>query len=242
MPVIGPEAGAATTGLPAFDPLDRATLQDQAYLQLRSAVMGGIFQPGTTITIRAAAEALGTSPMPVRAALQRLEVEGALVARGSKRTLEIPALTLDEYVELVDIGVHLEGLAAERAVERITAEEIEEVADACQEMQEAAERGDRSAYVRANWKFHAGIYRASRMEVLLGMIERRWLRIGPHVAAMMPDANAMIASMPNHWQALEALRRRDGAAARQSIVNDLTDCSVTLIEILKNQDQVRTKA
>lgn len=215
-----------------FDSLDRSTLQVQVYQQLRRALMGGVFKPGTVITIRGAAEALGTSPMPVRAALQRLETEGALVARGSKRTLEIPALTPAEYGELRDIRLALEGLAAERSVEKVTDEEIAEVEAACAAMQAASEAGDFEAYVRANWAFHLGIYRASHLDALVGMIETLWLRIGPYVRLMMPDAQSLVASMPEHWRAVEALKRRDGAGVRLAVTEDIGRRAVSLVEAL----------
>ena len=218
-----------SSSLPSFDPLDRMTLQAQAYQQLRKALMAGVFKPGTVITIRAAAEALGTSPMPVRAALQRLEAEGALVARGSKRTLEIPALTRDEYQELRDIRVQLDGLAAERAAANVTPDEVDEIDALCRAMQAAAEAGILDDYVRTNWDFHLAICRASRMERLVALIENLWLRIGPYVPLMMPDRESMVASMGAHWRAVEALRARDGVAARQAIADDLTNSGAKLM-------------
>lgn len=228
--------GSTGSALPSFEPLDRSTLQNQAYELLRKAIMGGVFKPGTVLTIRAAADALGTSPMPVRGALQRLEVEGALVAKGPKRTLEIPEMSKEEYIELRDIGMLLEGLAAETAASRITAEELVDVRRACADMQAAAEAGDLDAYVTANWAFHGGIYQASRMETLMGYIEKRWLRIGPYVRYMMPDKASLIESMPSHWTALQALEAGDAQGARKAIATDLYDCAVTLIEFLKPKE------
>lgn len=219
--------------LPAFDPLDRTTLQNQAYMRLREAVMGGVFRPGTVITIRAAADALGVSPMPVRAALQRLETEGALVARGSKRTLEIPSLSVEQYNELRDIRIVLEGLAAERAVSNITPSELNDVEQNCQAMQAAADGGELDAYVRSNWAFHLSIYRASRLETLISMIESLWLRVGPYVQFMMPDTPSMQASMPDHWRMVEALRQHNGQAAAGAIADDIGHSAVNLTKVLQ---------
>jgi DNA-binding GntR family transcriptional regulator len=222
-----------TPNLPTFDPLDRATLQSQAYQQLRKAVMGGVFRPGTVITIRAAADALGVSPMPVRAALQRLETEGGLVARGAKRTLEIPALRAEEYRELRDIRILLEGLAAERAAATIEASELAEVERNCADMQNAADTGDLDRYVRANWAFHLSVYRASRLETLVSLIEGLWLRVGPYVQFMMPDSDSMKAGMPDHWRLLEALKANDGVAAKRSVRDDITHSAVNLLKALE---------
>jgi len=215
-----------------FDPLDRATLQGQAYDQLRRAVMGGVFRPGTVITIRAAADALGVSPMPVRAALQRLETEGALVARGSKRTLTIPALSATEYAELRDVRIALEGLAAERAAAHIDGPRVDDVARNCQAMQDASDAGDRDGYVSANWTFHRSIYQASAMPTLQSLIEGLWLRVGPYVPLMMPDKASLVDSMPDHWHMVDALKARDSAAARRAIAADIGHSAVNLIKAL----------
>lgn len=223
-----PLPAVSSTGLSVGEALDRSTLQTRAYEQLRRAVMGGVFRPGTPITLRAAAEALGTSLMPVRGALLRLELEGALVARDGRGTLAIPALSQEEYLELRDIGIVIEGMAAERAASRITDAEIAAVEASCAAMQASAEADDRHSYVTANWEVHRGTYQASRFNTLIGMIERRWLRIGPYVELMMPDRHSMIESMPNHWALVDALRRRHGGDARAAITEDISHCSVTL--------------
>jgi DNA-binding GntR family transcriptional regulator len=170
--------------------------------------------------------------MPVRAALQRLEAEGALVARGGKRTLEIPALTAAEYQELRDIRCVLEGLAAERAAEKITAAELKVVERNCAVMQTAADAGALDRYVQANWAFHLSIYRASRMDALVELIEGLWLRVGPFVGLMMHGRDSLRASMPDHWQIVEALKSGDGAAAREAIADDINHCAVNLLREL----------
>ena len=53
-------------------------LQDQLYQRIREGLLAGRFQPGERLKIRDLAAEWGTSPMPVRAALQRLVAEGAL--------------------------------------------------------------------------------------------------------------------------------------------------------------------
>ncbi len=71
---------AATQERPAFGlaRLERETLHERAYDEVKKAIMGGAIAPGEPMTIRALAKALGTSVMPVREALRRLVAERAL--------------------------------------------------------------------------------------------------------------------------------------------------------------------
>ena len=107
------KAATADAGKVSFrvSKLERETLHERAYLELRKAIMSGAIPPGATITIRAMATALGTSPMPVREALRRLEASHVLELRGGG-VLAVPAPSPDELQEIREIRVSLEGLAA----------------------------------------------------------------------------------------------------------------------------------
>lgn len=207
-------------------------MQAEAYEQLREALMRGRFRPGHAITVRAAALALGTSPMPVRGALQLLEAEGALVARDHRRTLMIPPLSVDELVELRDMRILLEGHASARAADRIEPAEIKSAAQHFKAMHRSSQVGDTDGYTLSNWAFHSTIYRSSRMPRLLSAIESLWLRIGPYVSVMLPDRASLLDSLPHHEAALQALRRRDRNGVRRAIAADITDCAASLAERL----------
>ena len=240
LPVSSPPRGGkvgrpALQGVPGLSPVVRDTLQAQAYNKLREALMTGLIMPGQNLTLRATAEVMGASPMPVRDAVRRLEIEHALVAR-SNRTLGVPEMTYASLMELREVRMALEGLAAEKAAALITAEELLEVDRRYQEMAAAAAAGDHRAYLRANWAFHSAVYRASRSQLLVSMIEPTWMRIGPYVRLMLPDRSSLVASLDNHLRALEALRRRDSATARQAIGQDISDSVDGLAKLLSAQE------
>jgi DNA-binding GntR family transcriptional regulator len=221
--------------LPDLSPVARNTLQEQAYVRLRQALMSGQFVPGQSITLRAAAAALGTSAMPVRDALRRLEIEHALVPQGN-RTLGVPEMTCASLTELRDVRIALEGLAAEKAALLITPAEITVLEDANRVIVAAASAGDFDEYMRANWSFHSAIYQASRSQLLVAVIEPFWMRIGPYIRFMFPDRTSLIESLGNHSAALEALRTRDGAGARWAIQRDISESAEGLALMLRAQE------
>jgi DNA-binding GntR family transcriptional regulator len=178
---------------------------------------------------------MGTSPMPVRDAVRRLEIEHALVAR-SNRTLSVPEMTYASLMELGEVRGVLEGFAAEKAALLITAEELAEVESRYEEMAAAAQAGDPGTYLRANWAFHSAIYRASRSQLLVSLIEPTWMRIG-YVRLMLPDRRSIIASLGNHQRAIDALRRRDAAGARQAISQDIWDSAEGLANMLRSREE-----
>lgn len=220
----------------AISPVVRHSLQDQAYNKLREALMSGLFKPGQSLTLRATAEVMGTSPMPVRDAVRRLEIEHALEP-GPNRTLGVPEMTYASLLELRDIRIALEGLAAEKAAMLIEPRELAVVDTHYQDLAAAAAAGDHATYMRANWAFHSAIYRASRSQLLVSLIEPTWMRIGPYVGLMLPDRRSLIDSLGNHLRALRALQQRDSGTARQAIGQDIWDAAEGLARMLRDREE-----
>jgi DNA-binding FadR family transcriptional regulator len=70
----------------AIAPVERETLNDRVYRELKNSIMAGSLKPGSELTLRSVADALGTSLMPVRDAMRRLVSERALEVLPSRRS------------------------------------------------------------------------------------------------------------------------------------------------------------
>lgn len=227
---------AAERDAAVISPVVRNTLQDQAYNKLREALMSGLFKPGQRLTLRATAEVMGTSPMPVRDAVRRLEIEHALEPQPN-RTLGVPEMTYASLIELRDVRIALEGLAAEKAAQLIEPGELALIDAHYRDLSAAASAGVHGAYMQANWAFHSAIYRASRSQLLVSLIEPAWMRIGPYVSLMLPDGKSLVDSLGNHLRALRALQQRDAGAARQAIGQDIWDSAEGLAKLLREREE-----
>src|ERR1700738_4363481 len=62
----------------SLGPVDNTTLRERVYRALKQAILEGRFSPGETLPTRSLAEVLGTSVMPVRDAMLRLNAEGGV--------------------------------------------------------------------------------------------------------------------------------------------------------------------
>ncbi len=228
-----PESDYHITVVQTFSPIECDTMQESAYQQLRDALMSGRLQPGQRISIRSLAAAMDTSPMPVREALRRLEAQNALVMCPG-RSLGVPEMTGAELLELRDIRVTLEGLAAEKAAERVTSEEMEKISWICAEIDEATRENDCPRFLETNRAFHFSIYRSAQLDLLMSIIETLWLRIGPFLNLFVKDQRHLENSMIHHWRAEQALRARDGAAARAAIVADISEAAEDLMRYVSD--------
>lgn len=213
--------GDSVTGLDAASaPLQRDSLQQQIYDRLFTGLVTGAYLPGEVISSRGLAQQLGVSAMPVREALTRLTAEGALELTSS-RTLRVRKLTPEDFDEVTAIRMVNEGMAAERAARQVTDADVARVRKLHAELAEAAEGEETDRYLSANAAFHGGIYRAAHWPLLLSIIKRLWLAVGPSIRVSVPDYQHMATSMRYHDDALAALEVRDPTGLREAIVNDI---------------------
>jgi DNA-binding GntR family transcriptional regulator len=198
----------------------QATQQDACYQHLRQWVTVGRFLPGERLKIRQLAADTGFGLMPVRAALQRLAAEGAL-ANTPNAGVMVPLLSRAEFDDVLGTRMLLEGEAAERGCLRLATNELKAMRALGKDMAKALTRTDATAYLEANEAFHLRLYRAAGSPVLLQLIERVWLKVGPLSNRLFDHAQAVPVLNDAHDDLLAALAQRDGAAARRAIERDL---------------------
>ncbi|HRY26657.1 MAG: GntR family transcriptional regulator [Geminicoccaceae bacterium] len=210
--------------------LQRATLNDEVYHELRRAIMSGAIEPGSTMTIRGLAQSFGISLMPVRQALNRLVAEHVLVLLPN-RSVALPRIDAARFREITRIRVALEGLAAEEAVAHVDADAIARMAAANVAIEAGAAPGEALAL---NREFHFTLYAASAMPTLVAMIETTWLQVGPllHVPIRRMMDGAAPRSLPAHRRVLAGLRAGDAAEVRDAIRADLEDAAVDIAATL----------
>ncbi len=206
-------------------PLDRLTLGEQVYRDVRALLIAGQLAPGDRLTIRGLADALCTSPMPVRAAVQRLMAEGALDVTPN-RAIRVPAMTRARFEELRTIRIAVEGLAAWHAAYARTEADLASVRRHHlafgREVQKA--KPELSVAIRHNQELHFAVYQAARMPTLMSIIEGLWLQVGPVLSLDLRTSVLWLTEVPaheHHTQLLAALERGDGEGARQAVANDI---------------------
>ena len=81
------------------EPLDRQTLGERAYAKLADLLISGRLAPGEKLSLRAAADVLGVSIMPVREAVSRLVADKALEVTPN-RAVRVPLLSAAQFRDL----------------------------------------------------------------------------------------------------------------------------------------------
>lgn len=150
------------------------TASERVYLALRSQIEESVYSPGQSLVEANIADELAVSRTPVRSALLRLGLEG-LVDVIPNRGAFVTSWSRDEIEEIFDIRIALEPYSAHLAAERIEPDEVERLAELCDEMDRALARGrEGSEYVadatELNAAFHRTIIDASRDQQIRALL------------------------------------------------------------------------
>lgn len=212
---------------------DLPPLEEQAYRSLRQALVEGTFAPGDKLSLRRVAAALGTSPMPVRAALRRLAAEQALDLTASGTAI-VPRLTRAAFLELGEVRAALEPLALRLAAPRLDAPTLAALEHSLAEHAASRTGGRPEEFLRVDREFLFTLYRRAEAPLLLGMIEGLWLRRGP----LFWEARWVLMGRPaetahRHAPILAALRRGDGEQAARELEAEIRDATAFLLEELR---------
>ncbi|MGO4741372.1 GntR family transcriptional regulator [Bosea sp. 2KB_26] len=201
----------------------RQSLNEQVYESLHRALASGYFAPGQRVPLRAVANALGTSTMPVREAVKRLVAIGALELLENRR-VRVPLVSVESYRDLVAARSLIEAAAAEAATQLMTDETLELLARRHGEMCEISTRPHNEenvrAYLACNQAFHFLIYGAAGSHTLIKVIQSLWIRSGPFFHILHKQSSDWRGN-DNHVRILTAMQRRDPAEARAAVHADI---------------------
>ena len=206
--------------------IGRTPLGEQVYDRIAKALLTGQMRPNDRLTIRGLADQLGVSSTPVRDAVKQLTQENVLEHR-SPKDVRVPVMSEATYLEILSIRLSLEGLAAERAAEVATAQQIRDLRRLLERNERAIERRRWADATEGNQEFHLALSTLAGMPVLQKILKGLWLQMGPLVACYYdtepPGLNAY------HTDLVAALDARDGAAARAAIEADIAQAKPAML-------------
>ncbi|UFS58668.1 GntR family transcriptional regulator [Subtercola endophyticus] len=209
-----------STTTPPSVPASGNALVDETASRIRALIMSGEIPIGAQLRQAELAQSFGVSRTPVREALRQLQVGGLIeVVPNRGAVVRVPAPW--EVREAYEVRAELEALAAERAVSRVTDDEIAQLRVVNDEMYQrslaqAEGRDGLPAQGGENDRFHTLIYTASanlRLTRAINEINETFPR---NVSALVlqNDPRHRDENYREHGRIVEALANGDTAAAR----------------------------
>ncbi|MFD0154928.1 GntR family transcriptional regulator [Streptomyces sp. NPDC055721] len=195
--------------VPAPRPVQRHSVRDQILEALRTALVGGELVPGEVYSGPALAERFGVSATPVREAMQRLAVEGA-VEVVPNRGFRVTERTPRELAELAEVRALIEVPVMLRLARTVPAARWAELRPLAEATGAAAARGDRAHYAETDRAFHRAVLALAGNEQLLAIADDLHRRSQwPLISAPALRHGELVADAAEHSALLDALIAQD---------------------------------
>jgi DNA-binding GntR family transcriptional regulator len=150
-------------------------LTDRVFDTIHAAIMSGDLPAGTQLKVRDLAEQVGTSVMPVREAIRRLE-ESGLAIREPRKGAVVKSLTMTELVQTYQVRTLLEVEAARLGGAAVSDEDCAAMLRLCDQLEQAVDAGSIVESINLDEALLAILYAASGNPVLVECIRGLWQR------------------------------------------------------------------
>lgn len=197
-------------------------------------IMRGELQPGERIEQDLIANSLGLSRMPIRAALQKLGVEG-LVTIHHYRGATVRPFSLRELEELYLIRQELEGLALREALPRMTQQFLAGLETICAEADAAIAQDNWPGLLSSNQRFHFTLYEAAERPVLLETLLNVWERNSRYRNLFNVASDRLREGQMEHRRILDHLRSGDAEAAERTLWEHNEKGRITILGLVEAQ-------
>ncbi|WP_367821077.1 GntR family transcriptional regulator [Streptomyces sp. LMG1-1-1.1] len=197
----------------------RHSVRGQILDALRTALVGGELVPGEVYSAPALAERFGVSATPVREAMQRLAVEGA-VEVVPNRGFRVTERTPRELAELAEVRALIEVPVMLRLARTVPAARWAELRPLAEATAAAAARGDRAHYAETDRAFHRAVLSLAGNTQLLTVADDLHRRSQwPLISAPALRHGDLVADAAEHTALLDALIAQDLTVV-QSLVRE----------------------
>ncbi len=189
----------------------------------------GALVPGEHLDEVGLSKRFSVSRTPVRDALSRLAAQGILV-QGKGRGVRVAVYSREQLAQLFEVMYEIEVACARIASQRMTLLSRAEISEKQDRCLEAAEAGDRHAYLIANEQFHEAIYRATGNPYIADIASKLRRRTGPFRARRFATKEDLLSSARNHILLIDQLFSEDSKLASDGMRNHMADSYLTVLK------------
>ena len=153
----------------------QARVSDRAFDALYTAIIHGDLEAGSRLQVRDLAESLGTSMMPVREALNRLE-EFGLVETLPYRGAVVKTFSQGELLEIYTVRTLLESQAVKLGIGQCDGVCVKQLEEKLQQIQQALDAQDPAGFLAAEEAMLTCVFERAGNQTLMSFIRTLWAR------------------------------------------------------------------
>jgi GntR family transcriptional regulator, rspAB operon transcriptional repressor len=206
----------------------KPSLGEKVYRDLKAWIIVGELAPGSVLKEADLVARFAVSTSPVKEALSRLRQDGLVKVIG-RRGYAVTELTLQDFHELIEMRIILEGASAELAAPRVTDADVKRLRGLSVLSLDATNPTSVTAFMVANQAFHESIAEIGGNRRLLRATRQNFDDIQRMLFTGMgrDDGEGL---ERDHDEIIEALARRDGACAREAMARHILQARERVLE------------
>ncbi len=195
-------------------PRVRELFKNRAYDELKSRFFNNQYEPGTNLSERQLAEELGMSKTPVKAALERLEMEGFITVSPQSGII-VRELSDAEIADIYDIRIALEGFVLKSIAGKLSPGQMQlwnQNVTALSDVVKSPEIRQRAVALDAEFHLLPCEYLGNTQIVYtMQQLSCKMQAVINRVFKLLPDRASQ--SLREHQEIVDAVRRGEGQRA-----------------------------
>ena len=205
-------------------------IRAKVFHQVETAILSGDLAPGTSLNeVKLSAER-GVSRTPVREALMQLELEGLVKTLHNKGAVVV-GISESDVDDIYTIRNRIEGLAARRAAQNISEDELAALREIVELQEFYVGRGDNLQVWNLDGRFHELVYEGCRSRPLKQMLSLFHNYISKAREATVRRGRAA-ASTQEHRAILSALENHDPEEAERMMAIHVSNARDSFFELI----------
>ena len=196
------------------------SLAEQVFRALEQEILNGVRRPGDALTELGLCEKYQVSRTPVREAMRRLETAG-LVTVQPNRSAVVAGVSVQDMLDIYEIRMRIEGLAARWSALRITENELQALEKILDLQEFYTAKGKPEELHRLDADFHRALYSDCGSPMLTDTLTALHHRLQRFRRTSLSNAERAARSLAEHRAIYEALAAHDGEAAENLTVQHI---------------------
>ncbi len=193
------------------------SLREKVFNRLEEDILNGKYTAGQKLTEGMLSKDMNVSRTPVREALSRLETEGLVEAIPNKAVV-VAGITGKDIEDIYEIRISIEGLAARRAAENITTEELSNLGNITDMQEFFTNKGDMKQLVKLDGEFHYTIFKASGSKTLKNILTTFHHNIQKARSDSFSKTDGAKRVLIEHRAIFEAIKDGDSKKAEENMI------------------------
>ena len=210
-------------------------LRDVVFQTLREAILRGDIKPGERLMELQLAAKLGVSRTPIREAIRMLELEG-LAVTVPRKGAEVARMTEKDMEDVLQIRKCLDELAVSLACDKMTPEQLVQLAEALKHFEESIKSRDVKQIAQADVTFHDAIYVAADNPKLMTLLNNLREQIYRYRVEYLKDESVYPKLIEEHRRIYDGLSRKDKAFVVKVINEHIIHQESVVKNIIREQE------